>query len=75
MGLRERQSLSLAVLTGPEGGFAPAEQEMLRQQGFTRAIGLGPRILRAETAALAALAMVQALCGDGGQRPDFQAKE
>ncbi len=57
----------LAILTGPEGGFAPEERRMLAAQPFTRAVGLGPRILRAETAAIAALAIVQALWGDGGK--------
>ncbi len=43
------------VVTGPEGGLSPAEVEMLRDRGF-RAVGLGPRILRAETAPVALLA-------------------
>lgn len=59
----------LAVLTGPEGGFAPEERQMLRAQPFVTPIGLGPRLLRADTAALAALAVVQAVAGDGDQRP------
>lgn len=54
----------LAVLVGPEGGFAPAEREMLRAQTFTIALSLGPRILRADTAAVAALAVVNAAVGD-----------
>jgi 16S rRNA (uracil1498-N3)-methyltransferase len=54
----------LVVLTGPEGGFAPAERAWLRAQPFVRPATLGPRILRAETAALAALSIAQALCGD-----------
>ncbi len=54
----------LAVLIGPEGGFDPAEREMLMRQPFTLAISLGPRIMRADTAAVAALALVNAVLGD-----------
>jgi 16S rRNA (uracil1498-N3)-methyltransferase len=52
-------------LIGPEGGFAAAELDALRKLPFVVAIGLGPRLLRAETAAVAALACWQALAGDG----------
>jgi 16S rRNA (uracil1498-N3)-methyltransferase len=54
----------LAVLVGPEGGFAEDEQRLLRASSFVTAIPLGPRILRADTAAVAALALVQAAAGD-----------
>jgi 16S rRNA (uracil1498-N3)-methyltransferase len=54
----------LAVLTGPEGGFAPDELDRIRELTFVIPIGLGPRVLRADTAALAALAVVQAVAGD-----------
>ncbi len=53
-----------AILTGPEGGFDPAERAMLRGQPFVIAVTLGPRILRADTAALAALAVWQSVKGD-----------
>jgi 16S rRNA (uracil1498-N3)-methyltransferase len=53
-----------AILVGPEGGFSPAERQRLRTLPFVRPIGLGPRILRAETAAVAAMALYQALAGD-----------
>ncbi len=53
-----------AVLVGPEGGFSSAERERLRGAPFVTAISLGPRILRADTAAVAALALVQAVLGD-----------
>ena len=53
-----------ALLVGPEGGFAASELDGLRKLPFVSAIGLGPRILRAETAAIAALACWQALAGD-----------
>ncbi len=54
----------LAVLIGPEGGFDPAERELLSSQPFVTRISLGPRILRADTAAVAALALVNAALGD-----------
>lgn len=53
-----------AVMTGPEGGFAPDELDQLDELPFVRFIGLGPRVLRADTAALAALSVVQAIAGD-----------
>lgn len=59
----------LAVLVGPEGGFAPEERALLARLPFARPVGLGPRILRAETAAIAALAVVQAVRGDWSRAP------
>jgi 16S rRNA (uracil1498-N3)-methyltransferase len=59
----------LAVMTGPEGGFAESELDALRNLAFAVPVGLGPRVLRADTAALAALACCQAMVGDGGRRP------
>jgi 16S rRNA (uracil1498-N3)-methyltransferase len=53
-----------AVLIGPEGGFSPAERELLRAQPFVTPVSLGPRILRADTAAIAALSLWQARLGD-----------
>lgn len=53
-----------AVLIGPEGGFSIEEQQMLKQQPFVKTCSLGPRILRADTAAVSALACVQAWLGD-----------
>lgn len=54
----------LALLVGPEGGFSEDERRMLRALPFVTAIPLGPRILRADTAAVAALAIIQATAGD-----------
>ena len=54
----------LAVLIGPEGGFTMAERDALRRLPFTIALSLGPRIMRADTAAVAALALVNATLGD-----------
>ena len=53
-----------AVLIGPEGGFAPEEKRLLAAHSAAVPARLGPRILRAETAAAAALACFQALAGD-----------
>ena len=53
-----------AILTGPEGGFAPEEVARLRGLPFVTAVTLGPRVLRADTAAVAALALWQATLGD-----------
>ena len=54
----------LALLIGPEGGFSPAEQAVLRGLPFVTPISLGPRVMRADTAAVAAMAIVQAVLGD-----------
>ena len=53
-----------AVLIGPEGGFSPAERERLRAMETAYAVSLGPRILRADTAAVAALTLWQQALGD-----------
>ncbi|MEX0852274.1 MAG: 16S rRNA (uracil(1498)-N(3))-methyltransferase [Bauldia sp.] len=55
---------ALAVLVGPEGGFSAEERESLGSRPFVTALPLGPRIVRADTAAVAALALVQAALGD-----------
>jgi 16S rRNA (uracil1498-N3)-methyltransferase len=52
------------ILIGPEGGFAEEERAVLLRQKRTLRLSLGPRILRADTAAVAALALVQAVLGD-----------
>ena len=59
-----RAGLPLAVLIGPEGGFAEEERDALLKRPNVVRIALGPRILRADTAAVAALALVQAVLGD-----------
>ncbi len=53
-----------ALLVGPEGGFDQTELDALDKLSFVSRVGLGPRVLRAETAALAALAVFQAIAGD-----------
>ncbi len=52
------------ILIGPEGGFSPEERTAIRAAPLAKAISLGPRILRAETAALAAVTTYMALAGD-----------
>src|SRR5437899_1900297 len=54
----------LALLIGPEGGFAEEERALLLARPHVVRLALGPRILRADTAAVAALALVQAVLGD-----------
>jgi 16S rRNA (uracil1498-N3)-methyltransferase len=54
----------LALLIGPEGGFDPAEREILLCLPFVRPVSLGPRVMRADTAAVAALALMNAVLGD-----------
>jgi len=53
-----------SILIGPEGGFSPEEGERLRALPFATAVSLGPRILRADTAAIAAMTLWQAAVGD-----------
>ncbi|MEO8758163.1 MAG: 16S rRNA (uracil(1498)-N(3))-methyltransferase [Devosia sp.] len=56
--------LPIGILIGPEGGFSDAERQLLLGGDFVIPISLGPRILRADTAAVAALTLVQAIIGD-----------
>ena len=52
------------ILIGPEGGFTPQERDLIRAQNFAKPVSLGPRILRADTAALSLLTLWQAEQGD-----------
>nr|CBI81775.1 conserved hypothetical protein [Bartonella schoenbuchensis R1]CDP79725.1 16S ribosomal RNA methyltransferase RsmE [Bartonella schoenbuchensis] len=56
--LKKHGTVPLGVLIGPEGGFSEEEQVLLRKHSFVISISLGPRILRADTAAVAALALI-----------------
>jgi len=60
----EAPSLGIDVLIGPEGGFAEEERSFLLRQPSILRLALGPRVLRADTAAVAALALIQAVLGD-----------
>ena len=62
--MKEAGPSPLAVLIGPEGGFSEEERDALRSLPFVTPIPLGPRILRADTAAVAALTVIQATIGD-----------
>jgi 16S rRNA (uracil1498-N3)-methyltransferase len=62
--LRDAGEGPWSILIGPEGGFSPEEGERLRSLPFTTAVSLGPRILRADTAAIAAMTLWQATAGD-----------
>jgi 16S rRNA (uracil1498-N3)-methyltransferase len=62
----DRGRFGIDVLIGPEGGFAEEERALLLRQPNILRLALGPRIMRADTAAVAALALVQAVLGDWG---------
>lgn len=64
-----RSANAWAIFCGPEGGFHVSELDRLQELDFVTPVGLGPRILRADTAALTALAVFQAILGDGKLRP------
>ena len=74
LGDMKNKAPKLAILIGPEGGFAADELDMLRRCAFTTAFGMGGRILRADTAATAAIACVQAQFGDWDEKPHFIGK-
>lgn len=61
---RDRATRGIDVLIGPEGGFAEEERALLLRQDNVLRLALGPRIMRADTAAVAALSLVQAVVGD-----------
>jgi len=63
---------AVALLIGPEGGFSPEERQRLLSLPFVAAISLGPRIMRADTAAVAALALVNAVLGDWSERDEVK---
>jgi 16S rRNA (uracil1498-N3)-methyltransferase len=61
---RRADATGIDVIVGPEGGFADEERALLARQPLVLSLSLGPRILRADTAAVAALALVQGVLGD-----------
>jgi 16S rRNA (uracil1498-N3)-methyltransferase len=65
--VKEAPAASFTALIGPEGGWSDEELGMMEERGC-RFITLGPRVLRTETAAIAALALLQHLTGDLGNR-------
>ena len=70
--MRRQRGAALAVLIGPEGGFSDDERACLLKRRNVVRLALGPRILRADTAAVAALALVQAVLGDWRYRQNKQ---
>jgi 16S rRNA (uracil1498-N3)-methyltransferase len=62
--LKRTKAKDFAVLIGPEGGFSETERRVLIARNNVIRLSLGPRVLRADTAAVAALALVQSVCGD-----------
>ncbi|WP_051341561.1 16S rRNA (uracil(1498)-N(3))-methyltransferase [Azospirillum halopraeferens] len=77
--VRAHATRPAAFLVGPEGGFDTRELDAIRNLPFVVPVGLGPRILRADTAAFAALACWQALAGDwaagGDARPPYRSPD
>ncbi len=61
---RQKPDQPWAILIGPEGGFDPTERDMLRKSPFVVPVTLGPRAMRADTAAIAALTLWQSVLGD-----------
>ena len=69
----EKKDCLQALMVGPEGGFSRAEVDWLAAQDKVLGLGLGPRILKAETASLALISVYQAIKGDWHKRPSFRA--
>ena len=67
--LSEASDTAAGILIGPEGGFSPKEREWLRKIEHIQPVTLGPRILRAETAVVAALTLWQSCVGDWQEHP------
>ena len=65
-------NIAWAIIIGPEGGFSDAELNLLRSLPNSHSIDLGPRILRAETAIITAIALWQNTYGDFNLQPDFR---
>ncbi len=61
----------ICILVGPEGGFSSEEHRILQSLPFALGFGIGPRILRADTAAVAAIACVMSIFGDWNEAPRF----
>jgi len=65
--LKRLQPGPLAVLIGPEGGFSTEERALLLDKNYVTVISIGPRVMRADTAGVAALAVINAALGDWGE--------
>ncbi len=75
LGQEEGKHARYALLIGPEGGFSPKEHALLRSLSFVRPISMGPRVLRADTAAIAGLACLQLWLGDWHYHPRFRSAQ
>ena len=62
----------IAIMVGPEGGFAYTELELLRSYFFVQGVGVGARILKADTAAITLLSLIANQCGDWNLQPEFR---
>jgi 16S rRNA (uracil1498-N3)-methyltransferase len=70
--LAQAKNAAVGTLAGPEGGFTEEEFAQLRHVGFAKGVGLGPRILRSDTANIILCALVMQHFGDWDERPRFQ---
>jgi 16S rRNA (uracil1498-N3)-methyltransferase len=70
--LQKIKTTAHAILIGPEGGFSQTEFEIMKNKPYVIRVGMGPRILRADTAAIAALTSVQSILGDWDEPPNFK---
>jgi 16S rRNA (uracil1498-N3)-methyltransferase len=68
-------SVHPTLLTGPEGGFAISELEWLRSNPFSISVSMGPRILKADTAAICMLSTYMSILGDWANKPNFRSAE
>ena len=70
--LKQETSQEINIIIGPEGGFSPKEHHFLQSHPLTQGVTLGPRILKAETAAICILSIWQNMHGDGDKKPNFK---
>jgi 16S rRNA (uracil1498-N3)-methyltransferase len=70
--LRNTNADKHAIIIGPEGGFSKSEFEIMKNKPYIMAASLGPRILRADTAAIAAISCYQNILGDWDERTLFK---
>ncbi|MBM5782233.1 MAG: 16S rRNA (uracil(1498)-N(3))-methyltransferase [Pelagibacterales bacterium] len=69
--LNKKEDIEIVILIGPEGGFAPEEFAKMQVLGNLHSLNLGPRILRADTAIISSLTLVQEFLGDFNLKPKF----
>ncbi|PIR37581.1 MAG: 16S rRNA (uracil(1498)-N(3))-methyltransferase [Alphaproteobacteria bacterium CG11_big_fil_rev_8_21_14_0_20_39_49] len=69
--LKDAKFNKYAIIIGPEGGFTQSEFEIMKNKPYVIGVGMGPRILRADTAAIVALASFMNILGDWDEQPNF----